>query len=664
MDDATIGTASQTITQGTLSRFIDLFSGRQDVYGHEKECVKEPLTASVYLAHLKGERRVGVYPLVNQGYTCWIAIDIDDGDFEKARLFAVRCQHYGLLAHIERSKSKGYHVWIFFEQLYLAAKARAAIAMILKECGFSCEVFPKQDCTTPTTSYGNFINLPFFGKDMPTRTVFVDLEDKPVITGVEQVDQLRVTPTSVMDHLVELNGLTCDSSSLPRGANEPGWIAEALEALFQGNRNDTFARITGRLHRDGWEAADILMLLAPHAERSGFPLAELRREVEGIYRRYPAGKSSPSSPHNSGATETESKPLQALPLAVFLESGGQTVEWCVERILPKEGAGILAGPAGYGKSWMLLDLAIECARGGKWLGQFPTSPLRVLYMDEESSPGLLRKRLHKLLGGKKLQREGLDLHFCVGQGLCLTDPASAEQLWRLLEALRPGLVVIDSLIRVHRAEENSASEMAQVFNVVKNLIREFGCAFLFADHQRKPGHFGTSLDLLLRGSSEKAAFVDSLLSLQRKEEALIVEHSKSRYDESVPAFVVKIEDREQGTTTVAYAGEAEALKQQARLEAAREFLAAALRGGDWIARKELIEQAKEAEVSEKAADETLKTLEVEGQVERQDRKPEGGRGGKAAFYRWKPNLSPSQELETETETETEGKSQHGNGETT
>ncbi len=444
-------------------------------------------------------------------------------------------------------------------------------------------------------------------------------------------------------------------ASTPSTPKNPiGWIAEALSVLTEGNRNATFARIAGRLRWDGLEATDILALLTPLAEKSGFPLAELRGEVEGLCRRYPTGKSSPSSPNNRGATETESKPLQALPLAVFLESGGQTVEWCVERILPKEGAGILAGPAGYGKSWMLLDLAIECARGGKWLGQFPTLTSRVLYLDEESSPGLLRKRLRKLLGGKKLPQGGLDVHFCVGQGFSLSKPDSVEHLRILLGSLRPGLVIVDSLIRVHRAEENSASEMARVFEVVKNLIREFGCAFLFADHQRKPGHFWASQDLLLRGSSEKAAFVDTLLSIQKKEESLIVEHSKSRCDEAVPAFVVKIEDREAGTTTVAYAGEAEALKQQARQEMAREFLATALRGGDWITRKELIEQAKEAEVSEKAVAAAREALEAEGRLERENRKPEGGRGGKAAFYRWKPISSPSQGQETETETEMEG----------
>lgn len=451
-------------------------------------------------------------------------------------------------------------------------------------------------------------------------------------------------------NLSDLDAYLTMPITVPQVANKSGWIAEALTTLTEGNRNATFAKIAGRLNKDGFEPEEIVALLSAHAQMSGFPLEELRRIVKGIYRRYPAKTSSPSFSHNSETTETESKPMEAIPLAKFMEGETPNMDWLVERILPKEGVAIVAGPAGYGKSWMLLDLAIKYSQGGKWLDHFQTQKGRVFYLDEESSPGLLRRRLRKLLGAKDIQENTQDVHFTVGQGLCLTDPKSVERLRGLLESLRPTLVIIDSLIRVHRAEENSATEMSRVFAVVKALVRDFGCSFLFADHQKKPGQYGGSLDLLLRGSTEKAAFVDTLLSLQKKGGSLIVEHSKSRYDEAVPAFVVSIEDKTPETTNVFYAGEAEALKRESRMEAAKEFLALALQGGEWVARKALIEQAKAEGVFEKALDETLKALETEGRVDRENRKPEGGRGGKTAFYRWKSDSSPSLEQETETET--------------
>jgi len=63
-------------------------------------------------------------------------------------------------------------------------------------------------------------------------------------------------------------------------------VADALAALHEGNRSDTFARIAGRLHRGLWAPGEIVALLAPHAERVGFDVAELEREVEGICNRY------------------------------------------------------------------------------------------------------------------------------------------------------------------------------------------------------------------------------------------------------------------------------------------------------------------------------------------------------------------------------------------
>jgi hypothetical protein len=436
-------------------------------------------------------------------------------------------------------------------------------------------------------------------------------------------------------------------------SNPLGWIAQALAELCEGNRNGTFAKMAGRLHHDGWSPNDILSLLEPHAERCRFPLDELGREIDGICHRYPRGNSSPSLPYMCNETETESHPLRAVPLVDFLAKSDAPIAWVVEQVIPKNGVAILSAPGGYGKSWMLLDLALELDRGGKWLGHFRTTQSRVLYIDEESSEELLRHRTRKLLASKELTDDGSDVRVVVGGGASFQDRASVARLRELLRDERPGLVVVDSLIRVHRAEENSASEMAGVFQNIKNLVREFGCAFVFADHQRKPGIFGGSLDLALRGSSEKVAFVDSLLSLHRKKGELIVEHSKSRYAQPVTSFVLRIEDINPDATRVKYVGEADEIEQASRLEDARDFLEVDLASDDWVPRLTLVDRAKGASVSEKTLDETLKTLSKEGLIEREDRKPETGRGGKSAYYRWKPKTTPSLSLLPRTETESE-----------
>lgn len=65
-------------------------------------------------------------------------------------------------------------------------------------------------------------------------------------------------------------------------ANQKGWINEALKSLADGNRNNTFTKIVGRLHRDGWEPADIAVFLAPHADKVGFGTDELSIIVNSI----------------------------------------------------------------------------------------------------------------------------------------------------------------------------------------------------------------------------------------------------------------------------------------------------------------------------------------------------------------------------------------------
>lgn len=426
--------------------------------------------------------------------------------------------------------------------------------------------------------------------------------------------------------------------SQPRSvsANPPGWVAPALEELRDGNRNGTFAKVAGRLHQAGLSAREILALLAPHADASQFPMRELTAEVEGICRRYPSGVSFPDSSPKKGKPETEKPPAEVLQVSALLASGSAEIDWCVEGILPAGGVTILGAPHGHGKSWILLDLAIECSRRGSWLGHFQTAGGPVLYVDEESTPNLLRVRISKLLQAKGINPEELDLHFCAGQGISIDSEAGVERFRQVLRQVQPRLVIVDTLIRVHGADENSATDMARVFNNVKSLSREFGCAFAFADHQRKPDRFHSSADFLLRGSTEKPAFVDTLLSIRRKDKDLVVEHSKSRYGEPVDPFVVRIEDPCEGSTTVTYLGDATEAINAEKMAATHSLIDSALVSGEFVPRQDLAEAAKVAKIPVKVLDSALAEKEKAGSIEKERRSPPSGKGNKAAFYRRKP----------------------------
>ena len=279
-----------------------------------------------------------------------------------------------------------------------------------------------------------------------------------------------------------------------------------------------------------------------------------------------------------------------------------------------------------------MDLAIESARGGLWLDRFQVTPGRVLYIDEESSLPLASVRLRKLLTAKGIPSESLDIQFVMGQGVLLSSHSSVKHLSALIDRHRPDVVILDSLVRLHRADENSATDMAKVFDTVKGLVRKFKCLFVFADHHRKPGPQESSGDSSLRGSSEKVAFVDTLLSLKKVRDHVLVEHSKSRFAQPVEPFEVALEEPVEGSVWIRVLGDHAAIRSAETKAKVMPFIQEVLNDGEWKSRRELVDLAQLRQIKERELDQVLREM-VSETVEREDRRIEGRRGGKTAHFR-------------------------------
>ena len=204
-------------TAEKLAIFRKLFTGLPHVYGTynlasgRTSQVKAPITNKVLLNHLTGRQPYGVYLLVKDR-TRAIAVDFDSENRLRVVEFVGRAKGYGISAYVERSKSKGYHAWIFFEERgVLAGKARLVLRHLLSEIGEpAAEIFPKHDALDTNTQYGNFINAPLFGALVSAgKTVFVDLMSFAPYpdqwTLLESVDRLS---ESDLDNIIELNDLS------------------------------------------------------------------------------------------------------------------------------------------------------------------------------------------------------------------------------------------------------------------------------------------------------------------------------------------------------------------------------------------------------------------------------------------------------------------------
>ncbi len=204
-------------TTQKITLFRQCFAGLNHVYGTydprtgRVRQVKQPVTDDVILAHLLGQQPYGVYLLIGDLIRA-VAADFDEDDPRPPVEFIRQADHYGIKAYLERSKSKGWHAWVFMDTAGVSAtKARLVVKNILDDIGRpATEVFPKQNRLAGDTCYGNFINTPLFGALVPQgRTVFVDPSDptKPLPDQWALLEAVERVPERMLDEIIEINDL-------------------------------------------------------------------------------------------------------------------------------------------------------------------------------------------------------------------------------------------------------------------------------------------------------------------------------------------------------------------------------------------------------------------------------------------------------------------------
>lgn len=129
-----------------------------------------PLTDEQVVKHLNGSQFIGIYPLLPDNTSWFLAVDFDKGNWlEESKAFVKACEAKGIPAYLERSRSgNGGHVWIFFDQPYPTIRSRKVFVSILESAGiFSLfdkassfdRLFPNQDFLSGK-GLGNLIALP------------------------------------------------------------------------------------------------------------------------------------------------------------------------------------------------------------------------------------------------------------------------------------------------------------------------------------------------------------------------------------------------------------------------------------------------------------------------------------------------------------------------
>jgi hypothetical protein len=239
----------------------------------------------------------------------------------------------------------------------------------------------------------------------------------------------------------------------------------------------------------------------------------------------------------AGKTPAVAKPPETLPVrqAALLPQQATAEAWLIESIWSHLAVGFVGGHPKSGKSWLALDLAVSVASGTACLGAFKVR-LRgpsLVYLAEDPLPRV-RDRIAGLCAQRNLALDALDLHVITAPRLLLDDQEHRSALQEVIARLKPRLLVLDPLVRLHSMDENSSADISRLLGFLRGLSRKYDLAIVVVHHMSKKAR--NQLGQALRGSSDLHAWSDSsaFLTRQRGQILLTLEHRSAPAPEPIP----------------------------------------------------------------------------------------------------------------------------------
>lgn len=283
--------------------------------------------------------------------------------------------------------------------------------------------------------------------------------------------------------------------------------------------------------------------------------------------------------------------------------------WLVEQLWGDSSVGVIGGAPKCSKTWLGLDLALSVATGTACLGRYPVprpGPVLV-YLAEDALP-VVRERVEGMARHRGLELIGVQIHVITAPSLRLDRQTHRNRLLETAKRLRPRLLLLDPLVRLHAVDENDAQQMAELLAYFRLLQRRLEMSVILVHHTRKNAPAGVAAGQGLRGSSDLHAFGDSNLYLRRVREWLVLQ-SEHRAAAASPAVTLQL-----ATTDVA-APHLEVVDESAsdRQGNLREQVLACLVPGQALTRARLRDLLS---VQNQRLGEALETLERAGEIRR------------------------------------------------
>ena len=225
------------------------------------------------------------------------------------------------------------------------------------------------------------------------------------------------------------------------------------------------------------------------------------------------------------------------------------VEWALEPFVEKKGMTMITGDSNVGKSRFALLFCIHMAIGKDFLGWKCPKPMRMQFWSLEMNHGQLKQFLDSLtsdLTEDELKILGENFYpVPIGHSVHLDKPSQQPKANRLIDAVKPDGIVIDSFGVAVQDDIENAKLVNQVFDYISREIRGKRDAFvIWIHHHRKHGTGKPSKDDVF-GSNYIFAAMTSIWTLHRvkedkiKGDILEVINVKQRLSEKQATFKIR-----------------------------------------------------------------------------------------------------------------------------
>jgi archaellum biogenesis ATPase FlaH len=249
------------------------------------------------------------------------------------------------------------------------------------------------------------------------------------------------------------------------------------------------------------------------------------------------------------------------------------VEWLIDNWIPKGDICFVAGKAASYKTTICLHWAYAIANNLLVFNNYKTKQSKVLYLNEENSNSVIINIINRIRKGLEIENGSNKIGFSLLNNIRFDNFEDINKLIKFITENKIEVLFFDSFRRFFSGEENDATQMNNLFNILKYIRNKTKTTIILIHHYKKQDNKGLNdIRDRMRGSSDIINFADVVVEVDRKhgQSAFTIQHSKLRLAQEIIGKVIAIDEEDKNS---AYFYEITDLQEKNKVSAKPEVLA-------------------------------------------------------------------------------------------